>query len=134
MMLWAGYKAIKPLIAKILQLRPQHPDLPIVMESIKRFVHQIGVAIGKVLAKLLPDRVPATFVGADAVSELCDSIGDMSFRKLLIVTDAMLVEVGIDQAESVSGLMREAGLQDVFVRKDYAGIERVVGGRFEKNG
>lgn len=65
------------------------------MDSIKRFLHQAYVAIGKVVAKLLPDRVPVTFVGATAVSELCTSVAGFGIGKLLIVTDAVLVQAGI---------------------------------------
>ncbi|RMF42506.1 MAG: peptide chain release factor N(5)-glutamine methyltransferase [Deltaproteobacteria bacterium] len=41
----------------------------------------------------------------------------------------LLVEVGIGQAQAVRDLLAEAGLTDLFVRDDYAGIPRVVGGR-----
>ena len=40
----------------------------------------------------------------------------------------LLVEIGYQQAETVSQLFKSAGLQDVFVRDDYAGQPRVVGG------
>lgn len=41
----------------------------------------------------------------------------------------LLVEIGIDQSEDVSQLFAAAGLTDVFIRDDYAGLPRVVGGR-----
>lgn len=41
----------------------------------------------------------------------------------------LLVEVGIGQAPAVRQLFIEAGLSEVFVSQDLAGIERVVGGR-----
>lgn len=41
----------------------------------------------------------------------------------------LLVEVGLGQAQAVRELMAGAGLTDLFVRHDYAGIPRVVGGR-----
>ena len=41
----------------------------------------------------------------------------------------MMVEVGIGQAQEVENLLRESGLADLFVRADYAGIPRVVGGK-----
>ncbi len=41
----------------------------------------------------------------------------------------LLLEIGVGQADSVRELMEEAGLREVFVRDDYAGIPRVVGGR-----
>ena len=40
----------------------------------------------------------------------------------------LLVEIGYRQAEAVQQLFVAAGLQDVFVRDDYAGQPRVVGG------
>ena len=65
------------------------------MDSPKQILHRAYIALGRVLAKLLPDRVPVTFVGADAVRELCGAIADSGIGKVLIVTDAMLVEIGI---------------------------------------
>jgi release factor glutamine methyltransferase len=41
----------------------------------------------------------------------------------------LLVEVGIGQAEEVSALFRAAGLEEIAVRDDYAGIARVVAAR-----
>ncbi len=41
----------------------------------------------------------------------------------------LLVEVGIAQAEAVRALFAAAGLGELFIRPDYAGIDRVVGGR-----
>lgn len=43
----------------------------------------------------------------------------------------LLVEVGYGQAEAVSDLFAAAGLTEIFVRNDYAGTPRVVGGRLE---
>lgn len=37
-------------------------------------------------------------------------------------------EVGAGQARDVADILRQAGFADIFIRKDYAGIERVVGG------
>ena len=37
-------------------------------------------------------------------------------------------EIGYDQAEQVSGLMRQAGFEDIDVVKDFAGLDRVVYG------
>lgn len=41
----------------------------------------------------------------------------------------LLLEVGIGQAEAVQQLLVQAGLDEIFCRKDYAGVPRVVGGR-----
>jgi alcohol dehydrogenase len=78
------------------------------MGSFKKLLHQMYVAIGKVVAKLLPDRVPVTFVGADAVRELCGSIADHGVGKVLIVTDAILVDLGI--VARVTGALDAAGV------------------------
>lgn len=42
-------------------------------------------------------------------------------------------EIGYDQAEAVSGLMRNAGFLEVTVVKDYAGLDRVVYGTYISN-
>ncbi|PNU20164.1 peptide chain release factor N(5)-glutamine methyltransferase [Geothermobacter hydrogeniphilus] len=58
-----------------------------------------------------------------------------AYRALAGQTDCLadggwlLVEIGIGQAEAVRGLFAAAGLDELFVRDDYAGIPRVVGGR-----
>lgn len=41
----------------------------------------------------------------------------------------LLLEVGIDQAGEVEGLLQKSGFRDTFRRADYSGIPRVVGGR-----
>lgn len=41
----------------------------------------------------------------------------------------LLVEVGAGQAEAVGKMFEDAGFKELFTAKDYAGIERVVGGR-----
>lgn len=65
-----------------------------------------------------------------------DADGLAAYRALaaavpgLLVPDGwLLVEVGIGQAEAVRRLFAEAGLDDCYMRDDYAGIPRVVGGR-----
>jgi len=52
-------------------------------------------------------------------------------RRLIAAAPApfLAVEVGAGQAGAVSALMREAGYRDVSIRRDLAGIERVVVGR-----
>ncbi len=83
----------------------------------KQFSHDLFVAIGRPLAKLLPDKVPLTFVGAEAVRELCASIGHGGITKVLIVTDRVLVDIGI--AGKVAGALTEAGVEHSL----YAGVE-----------
>ncbi|MBQ8816414.1 MAG: peptide chain release factor N(5)-glutamine methyltransferase [Lachnospiraceae bacterium] len=45
---------------------------------------------------------------------------------------ALLFEIGHDQGESVAELMKEAGFTFVAVKKDYAGLDRVVYGIYEE--
>ncbi len=87
------------------------------MDTIKRFFHNVTVAIGRVLARFLPDRMPLTFVGTDSVRELSASVADLEIGKVLIVTDAMLVQLGI--VDRVTQLLDDAGVHYAI----YAGVE-----------
>lgn len=51
-------------------------------------------------------------------------------REYLLAGGYLLLEIGHDQAEEVSGLMHQAGYSDVRVKKDLAGLDRVVHGRY----
>ena len=42
---------------------------------------------------------------------------------------AILFEIGHDQGEAVAELLQQAGYQDVMVKKDYAGLDRIVRAR-----
>lgn len=44
----------------------------------------------------------------------------------------LLFEIGCDQAEAVSRFLREAGYDQIRVKKDLAGLDRVVGGVYNK--
>ena len=44
----------------------------------------------------------------------------------------LLFEIGYDQAEDVKRLMEEAGYSQIYVKKDLAGLDRVVGGVYNK--
>ena len=44
----------------------------------------------------------------------------------------LLFEIGYDQKESVEELMKAAGYVEIFAKKDLAGLDRVVGGRYIK--
>ncbi len=41
----------------------------------------------------------------------------------------LLVEIGASQGAAVKQLFQDAGLRDIYLREDYAGLPRVVGGR-----
>jgi release factor glutamine methyltransferase len=63
--------------------------------------------------------------GLDAYRDLATRILD-SYRHGGQIKEALAVEVGEGQAETVAALMREAGLVAIEARRDLAGIERVV--------
>ena len=49
-------------------------------------------------------------------------------RKYLAKEGMLFFEIGYDQGQAVSDMMKEAGFQDVTVVKDFAGLDRVVYG------
>lgn len=51
-------------------------------------------------------------------------------REHLLPGGYLLFEIGHDQAEDVSGLMHSAGYTEIRVKKDLAGLDRVVYGRY----
>lgn len=77
----------------------------------KRFAHAAAVVVGKRAAKLLPDRVPVTYVGAGSMTELCRSIGGQGIDRVLVVTDAVLREIGI--VDQVTTALADAGVAAV---------------------
>ncbi|MCI6868318.1 MAG: peptide chain release factor N(5)-glutamine methyltransferase [Lachnospiraceae bacterium] len=50
-------------------------------------------------------------------------------RDYLLPEGRILFEIGCDQGEQVSGLLKEQGFLDVEVKQDLAGLDRVVSGR-----
>jgi len=87
------------------------------MSAIEKFVHGAVIAVSKRLSRLLPDRVPVTFVGADATRELCESIAHAGHLRILVVTDAGLVEIGLP--DRVTGALSSLGVD----WRLYAGVE-----------
>lgn len=62
--------------------------------------------------------------GLDIIRRIIDGASDH-----LVPGGEIYMEIGYDQGESVSALMRDAGLADVEVIQDYAGLDRVVHAR-----
>ena len=85
--------------------------------GLERSSHAAYAVLGKAVAKLMPDRIPVTFVGDDAVGELCRSIGYRGIRKVLVVSDAGLVGVGI--VDRITEQLEAAGVDWAL----YAGVE-----------
>ena len=69
----------------------------------------------------------ALFAGADGLAAYRQIVAQAPTR--LVAGGWLLLEVGIDQSEAVSTLLRETEFADISVRNDYAGIPRVVCGR-----
>ncbi len=78
------------------------------MFALKKALHAFVIAISRLVSKLLPDRVPMTFIGPDSTAELCSSLAQMSTSKVLIVTDAGLVKAGI--AKRVTDALDQSGV------------------------
>lgn len=53
-------------------------------------------------------------------------------RKFLYSGGRLFLEIGYDQGDQVLKLMKQAGYKDVGLEKDYAGLDRVVYGRYEE--
>ena len=87
------------------------------MSAIKKFIHQALVPVGGLAARLLPDKIPVTFVGEGATDELCESIGQDGAGRVLIVTDEGLVAAGI--VGRVTAALDEAGVAHAI----YSGVQ-----------
>lgn len=65
------------------------------MSAAKKVLHDTAIAITGVVSRFIPDRVPMTLLGPGSSKDLCSAIAQAGARKLLIVTDAMLVKLGL---------------------------------------
>lgn len=77
-------------------------------DTARKAAHDLAIAVTGVVSKLIPDRVPMTLLGAGSSKDLCSAIAQAGTRKLLIVTDAMLVKLGI--VGQVTAALDEAGV------------------------
>lgn len=78
------------------------------MITLKKWLHAITIWLSRLLSGLMPDRVPVTFVGDGSSRELCEAIAQVGVRRLLVVTDAMLVRVGV--VERITRALDEVGV------------------------
>lgn len=65
------------------------------MSKVRQALHDVAIAVTGAVSRLIPDRVPLTLVGAGSSKELCASIAQAGATRVLIVTDAMLVKLGL---------------------------------------
>lgn len=87
------------------------------MKLIKRWLHALYVRISIVFMKLLPDKTPVTFTGPDSSHVLCQSIGQSGVDRILVVTDGMLLEIGL--VGPILAKLRSAGVE----YSVYSGVE-----------
>jgi release factor glutamine methyltransferase len=81
-----------------------------------------------------PEALLAGPDGLDAYRSFIPGCGRAWFRYPERTSTTLAVEVGQGQAPAVAELMREAGFGEVETRRDLAGIERVVLGRWQASG
>lgn len=64
--------------------------------ALRHLLHELQLALLKVLIRLLPgSRPPVIFAGAGSALQLCNVLADLGTRRLLVVTDAVLVRLGL---------------------------------------
>ena len=64
--------------------------------ALRHLLHELQLLVLKVLIRLLPgSRPPVLFAGAGSALQLCHALADLGTRRLLLVTDAVLVRLGV---------------------------------------
>jgi alcohol dehydrogenase len=83
----------------------------------RKAAHDIAITVTGVASHLIPDRVPMTLLGAGSSTDLCAVIAQAGVKKALIVTDRMLVELGI--VARITGALASNGVETCV----YDGVE-----------
>lgn len=65
------------------------------MNIVQRFYHRAKITLLKLAMALVPQSKPMLLLGSDSSRRLCGTIAQSGFRKVLIVTDKPLVELGL---------------------------------------
>ena len=87
------------------------------MLGLKRFMHHVVIRLTRLFSGLIPDRVPLTFLGSAATTELLQAMAQTGSRRVLIVTDSGLVQMGyVDQ---ISAAIQKAQMEPF----TYSGVE-----------
>ena len=87
------------------------------MFQLKLLVFRFWMLCMKVSTLILPFRQPELFTGAGSSLQLCEAIAKDGHKKVLIVTDAMLVELGL--IKPMQEKLTELGVEHVV----YAGVK-----------
>ncbi len=85
--------------------------------SAKTAAYRTKMKVLKTTAKILPFPKPTLFSGPGSSLELCEAIAQVGTSRLLIVTDAMLVKIGL--LDGIQGKLAELGV-DFFI---YDGVQ-----------
>lgn len=85
--------------------------------SAKKTLFKIRTSILRGTAKILPFPKPTLFCGPGSSLELCEAVALMGHRRVLVVTDHMLVEIGL--LDNIRAKLAELGIE-VFI---YEGIK-----------
>lgn len=100
------------------------------MFALKVFLLRCYMIIFKYVVMILPFKWPTTFDGAGSAKDLCKHIAGEGHKKVLIVTDAMLVQLGlIDpikaelEAQGVESLIYDGVKPDPTVEQIEAGFD-----------
>lgn len=100
------------------------------MFALKVFLLRCYMTIFKYVVMILPFKWPTTFDGAGSAKDLCKHIAGEGHKKVLIVTDAMLVQLGlIDpikaelEAQGVESLIYDGVKPDPTVEQIEAGFD-----------
>lgn len=85
--------------------------------SIKTVFYRCIIAVVKILGVLIPQRKPTMLLGPGASEHLCVAAAQFGVKKMLIVTDAVLVQIGLHQA--MIDTLKDNGVESVI----YDGVE-----------
>lgn len=100
------------------------------MFALKVFLLRCYMTIFKYVVMILPFKWPTTFDGAGSSKDLCKHIAGEGHKKVLIVTDAMLVQLGLIEpikaeleAQGVEGIIYDGVKPDPTVEQIEAGFD-----------
>ena len=98
--------------------------------AIEVFLLRAYMIVFKYVVMILPYKWPTTFDGAGSAKELCKHIAEQKHKKVLIVTDAMLVQLGLVdpikaelEAQGVASLIYDGVKPDPTVEQIEAGFD-----------
>ena len=105
-----GEARVKQFISRIVVDRGFRTDLgPMADRTVKPFVARLRVRALGIATRLLPAPTPFAFTGPGSSAQLVRMIADRGARTVLVVTDAVLVELGV--VDPVLAALEQAGIE-----------------------